>query len=71
MCKSDDTESGREQYSRASSLEELAMLRDMKRRRAKYKVSTKSKSYTEIMKSVIGNLVNIFLNVKIVYCGIL
>ena len=35
------------------------MLRDMKRRRTKYKVSTKAKSYTEIMREVIDNQVNL------------
>lgn len=44
--------------SRTSYLEEMAMLRDMKRRRTKYKVSTKAKSYTEIMREVIDNQVN-------------
>ncbi|XP_077287854.1 U11/U12 small nuclear ribonucleoprotein 48 kDa protein-like [Arctopsyche grandis] len=38
-----------------SYLEELAMVRDMKRRRTKYKVSTKAKSYTEVMREVIEN----------------
>lgn len=37
--------------------EELAETRDLKRRRTKYKVTTKSKAYTEIIRDVIDSQV--------------